>query len=88
MPKRKWPDHIGVGREITVTGTKVTVVDVKPGKPFFYTEDLNKPHVEIHGTLHLRIKYPGGHEEWTPPCDGKKFCDWCDAQDKAKEATT
>lgn len=90
MAKRKWPDHTGVGRTITVDGVQVSVVDVRPGKPFFYTGemDLSAEHgPQIRGSLELRIKYPGGAEKWLPPVCGESFCKWCDEQDaKSKES--
>lgn len=80
MAKRNWPDHPGIGKEITFNGVKVKVVDVKCGPMFFNPNDLDKPDVDIHYSLKLLIKYPGGHEAWTPPVNGKKFAEWAEKQ--------
>jgi len=92
MAKRNWPDHIAVGRTIIYGDTPVTVVDVKAGPMMFNKSDLEKKDLEkkdltLIGTLKLRVKYPGGHEEWLPPMEGKPLVDWCEKQDAAKETT-
>lgn len=85
MSKRKWPHHPAVGRTISIDygqgPVDVEVVDVKCGPLLVDTSTFDQPEAKITGTLCLRIKYPGGHESWTPPMDGEELVKWCEQQD-------
>lgn len=85
--KRNWPNHCGVGLKVEYNGSPVTIVDVKAGPMTFNPADLNKTEVEINGSLKLRVRYEGGHEEWSPPTDGKRFVAWAEKQRAALERT-
>lgn len=84
MSKRKWPDHPAVGRTILINcgqgPVEVKVVDVKCGPMMVDLSTFARPDAKITGTLCLRIKYPGGHESWTPPMDGEELVRWCEQQ--------
>lgn len=88
MPKRNWPNHPGIGRDITIDGTPVKIVDVKAG-PMTGNPSaaLNGEPFVLAGTLKLRVKWPGGAETWLPPTDGDAFIAWCEKQDAAKDLT-
>lgn len=81
MGKRNWPDHPGIGRTITFNSAAVKVVDVKLGPMLLDMSSMDQPSANITGTLRIRVKYPGGHEAWTPPVDGQAFVSWCEKQD-------
>jgi hypothetical protein len=85
MPKRNWPDHIAVGRVISIkrgdASEQVKVVDVKCG-PLLATIDPQATDIPLAGTLKLCLKpLAGGAEFWTPPTDGKALVEWCEKQD-------
>lgn len=83
--RRNWPDHISIGREISVlrggVSEPVKIVDVKAG-PMLATIDYNATEIPMHGTLKLKVKpVAGGDEFWLPPTDGQKIVDWCERKD-------
>lgn len=71
-PRRHWPDHPLVGRQITyrVGGneSKVQVVDVKAGPMFIDTSSFDRSNAAISGSLKLRLQHiDTGAEFWSPP---------------------
>ncbi len=82
MSKRKWADHPAVGLTMGVAFSdgevhQCRIVDAKCG-PMLFDGNLQAAEANIKGTIILRVKTPGGTEQWLPPTDGEKLCKWAE----------
>lgn len=71
-PRRKWPDHPLVGKDVTYKRAGRTVpakiVDAKPGPMMVDTSTFDQPEAKIYGTLLLKLQdLQTGLEFWAPP---------------------